>query len=281
MEGNRPNIQNVLELCRKYTNWGRWGSEDQRGTLNFIDEQKVEHAARLIKKGKVFSLAIPFDDKGPQTGGYEFRFNPMHLMISDGNDAMTGTAVRDYFGGRELYLRGANDIIIMHLHSATHWDALCHIFHNEKMYNGYSADWVTSIGALKNDICNAKQKIVGRGALLDIARYKRKEWLEPGEVITDRDLEGCANAQKIKIARGDIILIRTGQMNQVHREGKWGSFAGGSAPGLGLSAAGWFYEKEIAAMAMDTWGTEVLPNETKDVFQPLHIICIVYMGLTI
>ncbi len=280
MSAPHPNIDDVLELCRKYSNWGRWGKDDQLGTLNFITPEKVRTAATLVRKGTVFSLAIPFDEAGPQTGGLG-RFNPIHLMIRDGNDAIAGTTVRDFYGGEDRYLRGTDDVIIMPLQCGTQWDALSHIVHDGKIYNGYDARLVSSKGALRNDIARAKDRIVSRGILLDIARYKKEPWLEAGEVITGEDLERCCRAQGVTVSTGDIVLVRTGRMGRVKSEGKWNAYAGGPAPGLGLSAADWIYKSEIAALATDTWGVEVLPNETEDVFQPLHIICIVYMGLTL
>ncbi|MSO38475.1 MAG: cyclase family protein [Acidimicrobiia bacterium] len=273
-----PTIAEVLELCKKYSNWGRWGPDDQRGTLNFIDEDMVRDASRLVRRGKVFSLALPFDDKGPQVGAFG-RFNPIHLMIRDGCDAITGTTVRDFYGGRDRHIRGTDDVVIMPLQCGTQWDALSHIVHDGKIYNGYPADNVSSKGALKNDITQACNGIVGRGVLLDMARHKGKAWLEPGEVITDQDLASCARAQGVDVRSGDIVLVRTGQLAQVRTEGKWGSYAGGSAPGLGLDSLKWLYENQVAAAVTDTWGAEVLPNETEDVFQPLHIVGIVYMGL--
>ena len=175
-------VEDVLRMARQYSNWGRWGADDQLGTLNFITPEKVRDAARLVRQGKVFSLAIPFDDKGPQTGGLG-RFNPIHVMLRDGNDAITGTVVRDFYGGRDRHLRGTDDLIIMPLQCATQWDALSHIVHEGKMYNGYDATLVSSKGALRNDIAQAREKVVSRGVLLDVARYKGKPWLEPGVAI--------------------------------------------------------------------------------------------------
>lgn len=275
-----PDIETVKELARKYSNWGRWGDDDQLGTLNLVGPQQIAAAADLVRTGRVFSLAIPFGDSGPQTGGFA-RFNPIHLMTRDGNDALAGTTPRDFYHGRDGYTRSADDIVIMPLQCATQWDGLSHILYENKMYNGYSADMVSSKGALKNSIMEARDRMIGRGVLLDIARAKGVDWLEPGTVIGAEDLENCAVSQRVELRQGDIVLVRTGQMGQVKSRGSWGDYAGGSAPGLGLSAADWINEKQPSAVATDTWGMEVLPNETADVFQPLHIILIVYMGLTV
>jgi kynurenine formamidase len=274
----QPNIDTVRQLAERYTNWGRWGPDDELGTLNLITPGDVVAAARLIRDGKTFSLAIPLDEKGPQTGGFG-RFNPIHLMIRDGNSAVTGTVVRDFYGGNDRWIRGTDDILILPLQSGTQWDALSHIVFENRIFNGYPATDVGSRGAIRNDIAKARDRVSGRGVLLDIPRRSGREWLDPGEAIHAADLELCAREQGVRVGRGDIVLVRTGQIGRCRSEGSWGDYAGGPAPGLALDAVAWIHDREIAALATDTWGAEVLPNETPDVFQPLHIILIVHMGL--
>jgi kynurenine formamidase len=275
-----PGIDTVRQLGDRCSNWGRWGPEDQLGTLNYIQPEDVIAAARLVRSGKVFSLSIPVDENGPQTGGFG-RFNPIHLMIRDGNGAMTDTTVRDFYGGRDRWIRGTDDVLILPLQSGTQWDALAHIVFDKKIYNGYQATDVGGKGAIRNDIANARDRVVGRGVLLDIPRSRGTRWLEPGDGIHVADLEACERSQGLSVGRGDIVLIRTGQIAQCRDAGSWGSYAAGSAPGLALDTAEWIQHRELAAIATDTWGMEVLPNETEDVFQPLHIILIVHMGLLV
>ena len=138
---------------------------------------------------------------------------------------------------------------------------------------------VHSGGALKNSITRIKDRAVGRGVLLDIARYKGKDALATSEPISADDLQGCAERQGVSVGEGDFVLVRTGQMEERRQSGGWGDFAGGPAPGLAISAADFFCPRNVAAVATDTWGTEVLPNETPDVFQPLHIIMLVNAGI--
>ncbi len=275
-----PSIETVREMIVSYSNWGRWGADDESGTLNFITPEKIVAASRLARTGKVFSLAIPLDETGPQNGGFG-RFNPIHLMTRDGNDAVANTTPRDFYGGRDAYLRSADDIIIMPLQCGTQWDGLGHIVFEGKIYNGYDASFVSSKGALKNDIARLGNRIVSRGVLLDVARARGQEWLEPGTVIGGAELEECAQRQHVAVGEGDIVLVRTGQMSQVSSRGSWGDYAAGSAPGLGLDSVSWIHDKQLAAVATDTWGAEVLPNETPDVFQPLHILLVVHLGLTL
>ncbi len=276
LDGVAPNVETVRALISQHKNWGRWGSDDQVGTLNHVTPDDVVRAASTIRSGKRFSLALPFDADGPQRGGFG-RFNPIHLMFRDGNDIATGTIVDDFYGGNDRYCRGTDDLIIMPLQSGTQWDSLSHIIFDGSMYNGYEPSCVTSKGATRNDIAQAADRIAGRGVLLDVARAKGLDALEDGYPITADDLDACAQRQGVEVGKGDFVLIRTGQLGA--RRGDWGDYAGGHAPGMGLASVPWVAERQIAGLATDTWGMEVLPNETPDVFQPLHCIFLVGMGL--
>lgn len=265
-------VTTVVELARKYRNWGTWGADDQLGSMNYVTPDKVAAAAGLVRKGKVFSLALPLDSEGPMTGSFG-RINPVHVMLQDGGDIETGA--QDHLAT----LRYTDDAVYLVLQSSTQWDALAHIYHDGQMYNGHGTDAVTSAGARKNSITNIKDRAVGRGVLLDIARYKGKRWLDTSEPISADDLAGCAEKQGVEVREGDFVLVRTGQLLERREAGAWGDFAGGPAPGLAISAADFFCPRHVAAVSTDTWGTEVLPNESPDVFQPLHIIMLVNAGI--
>src|SRR6266581_9777953 len=155
----------IAEAAGKYRNWGKWGADDQLGTLNYITSEKIAEAGTLVKRGKVFSLALSLDNRGPQTGSMN-RFNPVHAMLADGGDWAAGG--RPFENG----IGGADDIVTMPLQCATHWDALSHIFDHGKMWNGYDAGEVSSMGAARNGIERTTNKLVSRGVLLDIARFK-------------------------------------------------------------------------------------------------------------
>jgi kynurenine formamidase len=250
------------------------------GTLNYVTPEIRQRAVSLVKTGKVFSLALPFDENGPQRGNFN-RFNPIHLMTRDGADVIAGTSLRDFYGNKDKHFRGTDDLVILPLQAGTQWDSLAHVVLENKIYNGYSADQVSSKGALKNDITHAAVEPVGRGILLDIPKLKGVEWLEPGTAITGQDLDEALAAEGIIVQKGDFVLVRTGAIASARSQGNWGDYAGGSASGLGLEAVDWVASNEIAAIATDTWGMEVLPNQTKDVFQPLHLVFIVHLGLLV
>jgi kynurenine formamidase len=225
-------------------------------------------------------MALPYDEDGPQSGAFN-RFNPVRVMTRDGADAIANTSVRDFYGGVDRYFRAADDIVIMPLQSGTQWDALSHVMFEERIYNGYSADQVSSAGALRNDVRQGSDAMVGRGVLLDVPRALDVPWLDPGFPIGAEDLGRAAAFGKVEVGRGDFVFVRTGVLAQVRSTGSWGSYAGGDAPGLGLASVDWIGEREIAAIATDTWGMEVRPSETPDVLNPLHIILLVHMGLWI
>ncbi len=278
--GSVPGIAQVLALCQRYSNWGRWGAEDQRGTLNHVTAEDVVRASGLVRKGTPISLALAYDEHGPQSGVLG-RFNPIHLMTRDGADALVGSSVRDFYGGVDRHFRGTDDIVIMPLQCGTQWDALAHVVHEGKIYNGYSADLVSSKGALRNDVTNAAGAMVGRGVLLDVPRALGVDWLEPGTAIGAAELDRACALGGVEVGRGDYVFVRTGAITQVRSTGTWGEYAGGPSPGLALAAVPWIADRSVAAVAADTWGMEVRPNETPDVLQPLHIVFIVHMGMWI
>ncbi len=263
----------IEEAARTLSNWGRWGAEDQLGTLNTITPQDVIDAGKLIRRGKVFSLGLSL--KEPiQSGLFGGRWNPIHTMLATGTDAANGNQDEPF-----PYLRYADDAINMPCQASTQWDALCHIFLGDKMYNGFDARLVDAKGAKKLGIENYRDKMVGRGVLLDIARWKGVDSLDDGYPISNEDLDGCAKAQGVEVRRGDFVLVRTGHQERCLGKGDWAGYAGGDAPGVAFETCYWAREKDIAGLCTDTWGCEVRPNETNEANQPWHWVVIPAMGL--
>lgn len=272
-DSSKFDLEHLKATAEKCKNWGRWGPDDELGTLNFISPEAIIAAGKLIRRGKVFSLGLNFDRNGPQKGLWGNRFNPIHTMLATGADAISGN--QDAGG-----LRYADDSVNMPLQCGTQWDALGHIFYGDKMWNGYDARLVDSNGAQKNGIEKTKDRMVGRGVLLDVARHCGVEFLEDGMAITNADLDATAKAQGVEIRQGDFVIVRTGQMEQRLKAGEWGGYAGGDAPGLAFETAEWIHKKEIAAICTDTWGCEVRPNETDQASQPWHWVVIPMIGIT-
>lgn len=265
----------LREAARRFSNWGRWGADDEVGTLNHITPEMILNAAALIRRGRAFSLAIPFGDKGPQTG-HLGRFNPMRYMLRDGDDVYSRE-----MPGVPRGIGAADDVVIQPTHSATHWDALAHMFFDDRMWNGYDCRLVSSMGAERNDIATYRDRIVGRAVLLDLPRHLGRPWLEPGEGVSGELLGACAQAQGVAVGRGDLVLVRTGQIAMCRSQGSWGSYAGGDAPGLDFDSLEWIFQSEIAGVATDTWGVEVRPNQFNYANQPWHRIAIPMVGLLV
>ncbi len=262
----------VFALGKRYSNWGRWGAEDELGTTNFITAEKLKQAAQTVRQGKVFSLGIPFESTGPQLG--PFRMNPVHMMSLDGGD--DGAFASRARGP----LRVCDDWIIMPLQSATQWDSLAHVYYDGQLYNGVPAATVTSGGAERNGIDKQFRGITSRGVLLDIARYRGVDWLPVGELITPEDLDGAAARQNVTVEPGDVVLFRTGWRTKYVRDANRQEFMGGE-PGIGVAALEWLFEKQIAAIASDNWAVEVLPGEDPEVALPVHCVAIRDIGLTL
>jgi len=267
------NANTVREWGERYCNWGRWGDDDQRGTLNFITSTRVLEACALPSRGLVISCALPFDERGPQTG-VAGRHNPIHTMLADGGDALSGA--QDFLPGGFRY---ADDSIIMPLQCGTQWDALSHVFYDGLMYNGRDIALVSSRGASVNGIEQIKDGVVGRGVLLDLPRFRQLPWLENGTPVLPEELDACAESVGVTVESGDIVLVRTGMMTRCLQEQSWEGYCAGPAPGLSVHCARWLYEREVAAVATDTWAIEVQPNETPDCYQPLHMISLRNTGV--
>ena len=264
----------VHALAASLSNWGRWGADDELGTINYITPAKLTAAASLVRKGVIFSLGIPFDEMGPQLG-LGGRTNPVHLMRLDGGDNAAGN-VRPEQG----LLRVTDDYIMMPLQAATQWDSLAHVFYDDELYNGVSSNTVTSLGAQKNGIDKQYKGIASRGVLLDIARLRGVDWLDRGEVITPADLDRACERQGVEVTSGDVLLLRTGWRTKYVRDGSRQEFMAGE-PGLGVDSLAWLHHHEVAALACDNWAVEVLPGEDPEVRLPFHMVAIRDLGLTL
>ena len=273
----RFDMEMIKEKSERNKNWGKWGPDDEWGTINYAGDEERKAAAGLVKRGEVFALGLNFDSDGPQNGLFGGRWNPIHTMLATGTDAVQG---KQKVPGKKYPSQYADDSISLPLQCGTQWDALGHVFNNDKMWNGYDATLVGSNGAEKNAIHKMRNKMVGRGVLLDVARWAGVDSLDDGTAIDAEDLDACAKAQGVEIKRGDFVIYRTGHMERCLKNGEWGGYAGGEAPGVSFHTCDWMHDMEIAAICADTWGCEVIPNETDDVFQPWHWIVIPQIGIT-
>jgi kynurenine formamidase len=280
------NLSEFHRVAADIRNWGRWGSADELGTLNFIDDHKVQQAASLVKKGKVFPLGIEFGTSSPQ-GSLDFRNKPMHLMTVDGGDETewakygsrwpaNGTAqqISEFFQASPF--RFNDDMIIMPLQASTQWDALSHVYYDGQLYNGFPASSVTSAGAFHCSIDKVDVKgITTRGVLIDMARHRGVDFIAPGNDITPEELDAAAAAQGVTVQRGDIVAVRTGWIAKFRQTGNPME----PSSGLSWTVAPWLHDHEVAAVAADNIQVESLESGVEGMFNPLHLLTLRDMGM--
>jgi kynurenine formamidase len=268
----------VIDIANQVRNWGRWGDDDQIGTINFLTDEVVAAAARSIRTGRRFSLAYPLRLNGLQIGVIPGRVNPLRTMVAINHSA----------DGDPDTFSTSDDVVFMGLQAATHWDGLGHASYGGKIYGGRDASTINEWGA---SVCGIEQitSLTGRGVLLDIARLRGVDRLEGGYAIQATDLDEAAAAQGVEIRSGDIVLVRTGAFAAAKagdNMGYLGEFDAESGmvktAGIGLTSALWFHEHEIAAVATDTLAFEVLPWDpaVPGAMLPMHCLHLVEMGLT-
>jgi kynurenine formamidase len=265
----------LADARRKYRNWGRWGPDDVLGTLNYIDDAKRAAAAALARTGRAFSLAVELTRTGPGSG--HRGGNPVHTMLDSGAEPAAG--VHGYPHG----FSDADDVVFMPLRSGTHWDGLGHVFDNALAWNGrHRAEVVTAAGDRVTGAERQAAGFVSRGVLLDVGRVVGGGSLPDGHPITDDQIRATIRAQgpSAQVARGDIVLIRTGQLARCRGIGDWAGYTSGPAPGLSFASLAWLHGSEIAAVATDTFAVEVRPPEfDAPCVAPLHQIAIPNIGL--
>jgi kynurenine formamidase len=265
----------IESSSRELSNWGRWGDDDELGTVNYITEAKRREAALTVRSGRVFSLAIPFDRTGPQPL-FERRMNPHHAMLETGTDLRLGRQANAPEGWGY-----SDDMVTMALQCGTQWDSLAHVFYGFQMYNGRDCTLVAAGGAAKNGISVLRDRMIGRGVLVDVARLYGLDALPADHEITSQDLERALEVQQTQLSSGDVLLVRTGNLGRFRSAGSWLGFTHSAEPGIGLEALAWLHEREIAALAADTWAVEVIGHGTTPdaIALPVHAVAIVFMGL--
>ena len=266
------------EIRDEVRNWGRWGDDDRRGTLNLITNDVVAHAASLVESGHRVSCALDLGPKGVQVGQMHGRVNPLRTMVKIDSPDL-GDA-----DGDGLVPHFSDDIVIMALQAATHWDGLAHVSYDHTLYNGVSVSTITATGGATMLGIEHVRHLTGRGVLLDVAAARGVPRIEPGHEITTDELDEAAEFGRVEVRSGDIVLIRTGHIQLFHESGAesygFGPDRDGMTPGPGMAAARWFHGNDVAAAATDTYVFEVFPGSSADDALALHCIDIVDIGLT-
>lgn len=254
------------DIAKRVNNWGRWGADDEIGTLNLVTGEVVREAARCVRSGRRVPLALPLKQDGVQTGVIPGRVNPLHVMVQIN---------QELFGpGTVACSDGA---VTMGLQAGTHWDALSHVSHSGRLYNGRPAAGVTAHGGAAFSGIDKARHLVSRGVLLDVARARGVDRLEGGHAVTPEDLDAAEELAGTRVRAGDVVLVRTGQM-RVYLAGDAHGYAYPS-PGLSVRTPEWFHARDVAAVANDTLTFEVFPPEIDGLWLAVHALDLVEMGM--
>ena len=242
-------------LFQQIKNWGRWGPDDELGSVNLITPAKRRQAAALVKSGESVSLAHTLLTEKAEDNGSPFE----HTMLRGNN--------MDHYA------------ISYHGYAHSHIDALCHFLYKDQTYNGYArADVNTDKGCTKLGIQNLKSGVVTRGVLVDIARLRNLPYLEPGTAIYVEDLEAWEKKSGVTIAPGDAVLLRTGRWARRQALGAWNIAQG--AAGFHASVAAWMKARGVSVLGSDAV-EDVAPSMVEGVVQPIHTLMLTALGVNL
>ena len=249
------------ELMRDNSNWGRWGTDDQLGTLNYITPEKRRDAASLVQDGISISLSLELNTHKDKLNVYPFE-HEIETVAWEGHQWAGDTYSVNYHG-----------------YAHSHMDGLQHVAHKGMLYNGLPIDSLMPEGTEHLGIQNvAANGIVTRGVLVDMPRFLGVDYLPAGSAIFASDLEAWEEASGVTISSGDVLLIRTGRWVQVAKEGQWDFTR--KAVGLHASVAAWLREREVAVIGCDGI-SDVVPSGVEGLINPLHELLIAGQGMPI
>jgi kynurenine formamidase len=267
----RVGVGEFEAIFESVKNWGRWGPDDELGTMNLITPEKVREAAGLVRTGRRVSMSIPIN----KVAGPDNPQQAIHFVVQSHDVPIDSSKVRF-----------AMDFLGMSCHGDchTHVDALNHISYDGLTYNGRpAAEVVPSSGAVAQDITAYSTGVVGRGVLLDIPKLRDVSWLEPGEAVTRAELEECVRAEDVRLGEGDILVLRTGHHRRRLELGGWDNSpppAGEGKAGIHVDAIPWMHELGIAAFLPDGDG-ETVPSVVDGITYPIHPLQVVAMGMLV
>ena len=265
-----PSVRVTLEDLRRWetelSNWGRWGTNDQRGTLNYITPRKAQEAAALVEDGVAVSVQH-FVQWEPSLESW--RFAPAERWHS------------------HMVL----DVMSFSTHDGTlsHMDAICHYpgardspsrrgepGEEQVIFNGYPYV-VDHFGGCENlSIKQMGSAYVTRGVLYDIAHLRGEDWLEPSTPIYVEDLEEWEEYAGVQVGPGDVLMVRTGRWAKTEAEGAWAYNRGGA--GLHASVLPWLHERGVAALVGDA-ANDVQPSGVDGINRPVHQVGMMVLGL--
>jgi kynurenine formamidase len=255
-----PSVEEYQGYKQRFNNWGRWGDDDQLGTLNQITDEARRQAAGLVRNGQSVSLANPIATEAVISG-------PRNPRPADHRMSVGPSASGDYIG------------VSYHGFVNTHIDALCHIFTGEggQLYNGRPASLVTEQGALSNSVDHWRDGIVTRGVLYDIPQMRGVAHVALDEPVEGWHLQEWAERQHLEPRPGDAVLIRSGaepfyRMNPEHEFGGVPS----RNPGVGVSVLEFLYDTNASLLG---WDLQEAAGQDHLGRIPIHEVAIPHMGM--
>ena len=238
----------------RLSNAGRWGANDELGTLNLITPAKRRAAAQSVRDGITVSL-----EREVLAGPDSVALFPFHLRAYTRRFDSTVTAAADSLS------------VIAHGLQRTHLDALSHIAYRGRFYNDVPLDQLSPGGARRLGVEAMQRGIITRGVLVDLPRLRGVEFLPPGTAVTSADLQQWERQHKVRVETGDVLLIRVGGRAP-------DAAARAPAPGLHPSLAVWLRERGVAALGCDC-GNEASPSPVSGLSIPLHALAVAAMGM--
>lgn len=249
-------------------NWGKWGSDDEVGSLNYLTSAEVLRGIASVRSGEVFTLQVPIGSpKATADPVWPNRTSAVRTAVMDEGFFARGE-VEEPADGHHY----ADDKIDMFLQGSTQYDALGHVWYDGQIWNGYDAATTTDSMDKASVYPIAERGVVGRGVLIDMARFRGKKSLDRAETFTHLDLLAAAKAQGVEIMPRDILLIRTGWLGRFYELPLEEFYADYSEPGLTYSPelVEWFQQMEIPNFATDSMGNEASSLPGTDIEIPLH-----------
>lgn len=273
-QNNAPDLIDLLKHSPK--NWGKWGEDDEVGSLNYLDQAQVLRGVASVRQGRTFTLQVPM---GHAHGDPIWPGRTPAKRVNTMDRSLFTVGKGPDVPGKHQFV---DDMMIMYLQGSTQYDALGHVWCGDHIYNGYPSE--TTIGGMEKASVYpiAERGVVGRGVLIDMARHRGKAVLDRGETFNHEDLLAAAKKQNVTIEKRDILLVRTGWIGSFYDQAPEDFYRDFAEPGLTYSPelVAWFKDMEIPNLITDTIANETTIDPVSGAMLPLHCALMSYLGVT-
>lgn len=262
VEADAMDAQGFDDLREEVSNWGRWGARDERGVHNLMTADRVVQGARLVRTGRVVSLAHDLDTSaGPDNPKPALHYMTQRSDVDQGEPRVNMDFIGTDFHGK----------------SVTHLDALCHCNFRGQLFNGVPAgESVDSRGGSFGSVLNLSAGLVARAVLLDVPRTRGVDWVEPGTSVGPEELQRIGEGHGLRPGPGDMVFVRTGHRRRRDVLGAWdpSDFSAGVHPRV----MSWLRERDVAVLGGDG-DSDARPSPVPGVDSPIHALALATMGV--